>query len=283
MADTARMSALRQLSARLPVANQRVATGMQAARDLQLQKTVGTAPTAAPVQQTAAAIGGQQAAQAGQTQLAQVEQQAGQQQQIAFLGGQANQQANQATMFGLQQGARQQEMQNAQRLAGISEEAKQTIFDQRKQFAKDEMGRTFLNERQLADYAKLKSKSDQDYQNYAQTADQVHQKSQMLNEAAYRKLTQSLENDYELQKMGLDQNQILELHQLKKQAEISQQKARAKAANNRTMWSAGLGVAGAATGAVLVPGVGGPVGAMVGAQLGSAVGNYVGSQQSTGV
>lgn len=276
MADTARLSALRQLSANLPVANRRIAAGLQASRDLQLQRAVGSAPAAGNIPVSAAQLGGVQAAQAGQAQLAQTEQQVGQQQQVAQLGAQEQQRAGQQGIFEQQQATREQQMDNVQRLASLSEGAKKEIYDSRLQFAKDQMGRAYFNERQLADYARTSARSDQDFQNYAQQSEQLHQKKQSLMQSAYNKLAQTLSNEAELRELGLNQQQVLELQRLQKDAQIAQQKAAAKANNTRSMWAAGGAIVGGVAGAVF----GGPAGAAIGMQAGSALGGYAGGEQA---
>jgi hypothetical protein len=63
--ETTRMRALRNLSQQLPVANQAIADGQQAARDMQVQQAVAKAPAAAPIATTAQTTGAAVAQSAG--------------------------------------------------------------------------------------------------------------------------------------------------------------------------------------------------------------------------
>ncbi len=298
MADTPRMSALKQLSASLPVANQRVATQQRAARDLQLQQAVQQATPAGATTQAAQNTGTAMAAQAGAQQVANTQQGIQQQGQVAQLGQQAEAQGQQARVAGLQSGAREQQMTNEQKFASISEQAKREMFDSRKQFAQDEMGRKFGNERQLADYAALKAKDAQQWADYQQKTEHLYaRKSQML-QTAQAKLAQQLEHENKLinqlqdqaTKKGIgerERNQILQVTEQKlKQREalrvgqIELQKAMDKqaadAANRQAMWQGAGTIVGAVVGAVASGG--NPAGAQAGASLGGSAGTLASSQ-----
>lgn len=285
------MSALKQLSASLPVANSQVASQQQAARDMQLQTAVQkaspTTNTAAAAQQTGAAV----AQQAGDQQVEATKAGMTQQTQVGQLGQQATAAANAAEVAGLQSGSREAQIDNVQKLAAVSEEAKQEMYDSRRQFAEDELGRKFTNDRQLSDYARLRSKTDQDWADYQQRTEQLYQrKNQMLN-TAYTKLATQLEYENrainqlqdQLGKKDLTQDQqdaqraILQKRLTQKQelerasAELQKSMARdkAKAANRQAMFQAGGTIVGAAVGTAF----GGPVGGAIGASAGGAVGS----------
>ena len=283
MADTPRMQALKKLSAQMPVANQRIAQGLQASRDLQLQQAVGRAPATTAIQPAASQLGGAMAAQAGQQQLAMAEQGMQQQGQVAQAGLEEQRRAAEQRLGGQREAGREQELQNAHKFAQISEQAKREIFDQRMQFSKDDMGRTFFNERQLADYAALKARNEEAFKNYAQQADQLHQRKMQMLQAAQDKLEEAMKNKYLLERQGMDNQQLLELAQLEKAAKEEQIRAKKRAANKNAAWTAGGQIVGAVAGGIvgsLAPGAGTAVGASVGAQLGGGLGSAVGSAQS---
>lgn len=271
--DTPRMSALKQLSQNLPVANSRIAQGQAAARDMQVQSAVARQPVAAPITQTAQQTGAAAAQQTG-AQMVQGAQQGIQQQgQVAQVGLQQAGQAADARVAGSQMSAAEQKMDNVERLAALDESAKQELFDANMQFQRDESGRALFNETQLADYARLKAGSDEEFKKYAQDAEQSTQRNLQAMETAYRIVNADMEQQYAEAKQRGDQEMMQRVQKAKQEAEARMKKEKARAANKQAMWSAGAGVAGGAAGAVF----GGPTGAMVGAQAGSAIGGLIGN------
>jgi len=276
--ETNRLQALKNLAANIPVANSRVAAGQQAARDLQLQKAVAAAPAGTGAK-AAQGIGEQQAQTAGQQMIQNAQQGIQQTGQVGQLGLAEQARQNQSTAFGEQMGAQQQAMDNTQRLANISEKAKQDLYDKQMQFQKDENGRTVFNAIQMADYAATTAQSQQQYQNYAQQAQDLNQKNLEVMQTAYENVIEDLNNKYEAAKQQGDQDTMREVAQKKHDADVAMQDAKNKAANNSAAWSAGGTIIGAVAGAV----IGGPAGAMVGASAGGALGtiagNTIGAQQ----
>jgi hypothetical protein len=288
MADTPRMSALKQISNSLPVANKKVATQQQAARDLSLQQAIGKAPataaTPAMAQQTGAAI----AQQAGQQQVANVQTGLEQQSAVGQLGQQAVAQQASADIASLKQGSAEQQLSNEQKFAQISEAAKQEMFDKRKQFAEDQLGQKFSNDRQMADYVRLNAKSEQDWLDYQQKTDQLYKRKSQMLDSAFKKVAQQLESTDQILNQLKDQALKKDLssrekHNAKKlyeqklkernalrQGQIDLQKSLAKeqadAANRQAMFQGVGTIAGAGVGFL----AGGPAGAAVGASLGGA-------------
>lgn len=186
-------STLGQMSSQVPVANQRLAAQQKAARDMQLQAAVGAAKPAQATAQTAQQMGTAMAQQAGTAQVAQVGQQAQAQQQISGLAQQVQQLNDTKALNDQRLGLGQQQFEGAQQLAQISEQAKQEMYDSRRQFQQNEQGRTFSNERQLADYAKLRAGTDEQFQNYVQSTAQLEQRKTDLLQAAYNKTAEQLQ------------------------------------------------------------------------------------------
>lgn len=277
-----RLLALQNLAGQLPVANSRIAQGQQAARDMQLQAAVAKAPASSSNITRSAQDTGAQVAQNVGTQMVQnAQQQIQQQGQVGQLGNQEQQQINQAQVFGLQQGAREQAMDNVQKLASISQEAKQELYDQTMQLQKDEAGRTFFNERQLADYARLNAQSDEDFKNKAQQAEQVSKRNLQAMETAYNLVQEDLNQRYDLAKQRQDQATMKQIQEMKIAADRQMTKERNRAANNAAAWQAGGTIVGAVAGSFIpIPGVGTAAGAMMGASLGGAAGGIIGSQTS---
>lgn len=271
---TPRMKALQNLSSALPVTNQRVAQGQAAARDIQLQQAVQKAPPKANITQAAQQTGASSAQQTSQQLVERAGQQIQQQGQIGQLGAQEQGRAADAKTFGLSQGAKEEAMGNVQKLAQISEEAKQEVYDQQMSFEKDEAGRALFNDRQLADYAKLNAQDDEQYKNYAQQSDQLSKRKLQAMEHASNVVNADLNQRYMEAKQKGDQKTMLEVNQIKKDMEEKIQKERNKAANRQAAWTAGGAIIGGVAGAIF----GGPAGAAAGASVGSAAGGMIGSQ-----
>ena len=281
--QTNKLTALQNLQGQLPVASQRVAQGIQAARDIQLQQAVAKAPTGAAIapaaQQTAAAAvqqTGQQQAQAAQ----QMVQQAGQVGQLQ-LGEQKM--SGQQAVFGAQQAAEKQELDNVQRLSQLDMNAKKELYDNEISFKRDEAGRTLFNQRQLADYAKQNAVSDEQFKNYAQQAEQVSKRNLQAMESAYNIITENLKQEWAVAEQNKDQAAKKQIQEIQIELQKRMAKARARAANNMGAWTAGgtvVGaVAGGVAGSIIAPGAGTAAGAAAGASTGGALGSYIGSQQ----
>ena len=281
--QTNKLTALQNLQGQLPVASQRVAQGIQAARDIQLQQAVAKAPTGAAIapaaQQTAAAAvqqTGQQQAQAAQ----QMVQQAGQVGQLQ-LGEQKM--SGQQVVFGAQQAAEKQELDNVQRLSQLDMNAKKELYDNEISFKRDEAGRTLFNQRQLADYVKQNAVSDEQFKNYAQQAEQISKRNLQAMESAYNIIAENLKQQWAVAEQNKDQAAQKQIQEIKIELEKRMAKARARAANNMGAWTAGgtvVGaVAGGVAGSIIAPGAGTAAGAAAGASIGGALGSYAGSQQ----
>lgn len=280
--QTPRMMALQNLQNQLPAASQKIASGIQAARDIQLQQAVARAPTGAAIapaaQQTAAAATAQTGAQ--QVDAAkQMVQQAGQLGQLK-LGEQ--QMAAQQKVAQQQQAARQQEITNAERLGRLDLAAKKELYDSEIQFKKDETGRTLFNERQLADYAIRNARSEEEFKKYAQDAQILAKRDLQATETAFNLIMEDLKQRWSLAEQRQDQAAKEEIARIEKEARLAMEKKRAKAASKAGMWQAGGMIVGAGLGAVAAVYTGGAInpatGAMVGAQVGGGLGSLAGSQ-----
>lgn len=220
--ETPRMRALRQLSSQLPVANQQVAAGQQAARDIQLQQAVKQSRPGQAVASTAQQLGSAMQAQAGQQMVETAKQNLQNQGQLAQSAVAEQKQQAGAEVSSAGQGLEQQKQDQLSRFANLSASAKQEMFDSRVQFQRDQNGKTLLNERQLADYAKMKAQSDQDFQNYAQKSDQLSRRKLATMQAVQAQLEQGLKQDqaeYQqlqdaISKGGMTANQMVAAKQI---------------------------------------------------------------------
>jgi hypothetical protein len=269
---TTRAQKLQKLSLSLPQKNQQLAQGQQQARQIQLQEQIKQAnPYGGP--QVAQQMGAQQAQQAGKIQLE--SQQKGQQQSqmIGQMG--LEQQARAQRETGAQQqlalGANQRDTAN--RLAGLSSGLENQLLNDQLQFQRDQAGQTVMNDRQLMDYAALKSRNAEEYSEYAQAANQMAQREIQLLEASYRKISQALNQNYIKKGKPLDQALRKELAEKKQATEKAIQKKKNAAANRSAMFRAGGAILGAVVGTIAAPGAGTAAGATAGASIGEGLGS----------
>jgi hypothetical protein len=265
--QTLRMAALQNLQKQLPVASQKVASGIQAARDIQLQQAVAKAPTGAAIapaaQQTAAAATTQTGTQ--QVEAAkQMVKQAGQLGQLQLGEQQLTAQQKAAQQ---QQAARQQEMTNVEKLGRLDMAAKQKLYDKEMQFKKDKAGRTLFNERQLADYAIRNARSEEDFKNYAQTAELVGRRKIQAMEAAYKVIEEDLKQQWSIAEQQKDQAAKERIIQIRRDIEARIQREKDRAANNNAMWSSGITTAAIVAGTLVID----PTGGLVAGQVAQGV------------
>lgn len=267
MADTARLRALQNLSSALPVANAKVAAGQNSARQMQIQNAVKAAP-AGSITGNAQATGQAVAEQAGAQAVPAAQQNVAQQGQVAQVGLQEQNTANQAQVQSLRQGGREQQIDAAEKLGQLDSKLKQDIYDRNMKFERDELGRATLNETQTADYVRLNAKSDDEYKNYAQQAQQANDRNLQMMEVAYKKIVEDLDFRYQKAKQAGDQQTMKDVENMRNETEARMSREKARAANSAAAWTAGGMIVGGVAGAV----IGGPAGAQAGAGVGGALG-----------
>jgi F0F1-type ATP synthase assembly protein I len=194
-------------------------------------------------------------------------------QQQGQVAGALQQEKSQEIQSGLQQ--RQQASKTRLRsitnqIGALSNNLKQDIFDKQTQFQKDELGRTYWNDRQLADWKIKEAKSDEELAEFEQNIAQEFEKKMAVLQASERSIRQRLEQ--EMQKSDQDQDQELKqrLENAVMELERKQQKAQARAAQNAMIMSAAGTVVGAGVG--FVASGFNPAGAVVGASVGGGLG-----------
>jgi hypothetical protein len=277
-----RLEQLKALSQQLPVANQQIAQQQQAARTIQMQQQLGQAGVGAGVRQ-AQAVGAQQVGQAGQQAVQNAQQAAAQQGQVAKLG--ASEQASQASqVLAAKQLSLQDESRKLDRqVAQLGEDKKNELFDNRLKFNYDKAGQSYMNERQLSDWARLSARNEEEYKNYAQQMDQIATKELEILRVAHAKLSQSLEGAYAGRAQEMDQATNKRIVQAKADLEREIREKQAKSAANAAKWQAGGTIVGAVAGGVIgsvVPGAGTAVGVAAGGAVGGGVGSMVGASQA---
>jgi hypothetical protein len=240
------------------------ATGQLQTQIQQAAQSGGPAPKTEQIQKLAGEVATTQAQPVLQAQQAAAEQ-AAQSQKL-----QANQERLgkvrkiQETRQVLQEKGRE----NEQRLFNLSATLKAELYDNQMKFQKDELGRTLLNERQLADWAIMRAKNEEDLQKYEQITQQTLQKKEMLLNHAWKMLEQQLESQFARAEQEKDFEQKKMLYQMKKEFEEKKRRMLAEEAGKAALWKTGGAIVGGVIGAYF----GGPAGAMAGASAGSAAG-----------
>ena len=276
-----RIQNLNKLAAAIPMANQQIASGMQQARETQLQQTIGQmTPEQAATPRLAQSMGAQQAAQASAIQL-------GAQQKTQQSAVVAGQQAivqdkiqKQQELFTRSQALSQKNRYLENELARISQSAKDKLLDQQLSFKRDELGRTIWNERQLADYKIATAKDEEDFRNYQQEASNLSERRMKMLTMAQRKLEQVLEQGYISTNQKLDQASRLKIVETVAALKRKQARESARQSSNMGMWAGAGTVVGAVAGAMIAGPGGYAAGAAVGAQIGQGVGTAAGAQNT---
>lgn len=156
-----------------------------------------------------------------------------------------------------------------ERLSALGEDVKDKLLDSRIRFERDQDGRKFSNERQLADYAAANARTDIEFQQKMRDMQEVAERKILMMEIAYRKLEQAERQGFMKEDQRLDFESTRALAQRKAALEKKIRKEQAKARNNM-MIAQGIGtVVGAAAGS-FVPG-GTAAGAVIGGSLGTAI------------
>lgn len=268
------MPALDAIMGNMPVANQKRQQQAQAATDLQLQQAVKAVPPKAATPQVAQTLGAAAQQNVGQQMIETAKQNMQTAQQVGQVGLDQKQQELTTSIEALRRGQDTTQLADEKAFADLSEDAKREMFDGRMEFQRDEMGRTFMNERQLADYAVTHARDEQQLQNYMQSANQLHDRKIQMLEAGQAKIDQELKFQNSLSEQKQDQALKQRLLTSKRQLEDKIAREKADRANRAGKFSAVGGIVGGVVGAV----VGGPAGAAVGYSAGSALGGMAASQ-----
>jgi len=160
-------------------------------------------------------------------------------------------------------------------LAKLGGDLKQQLFDSRLQFERDELGRKFSNDRQMADWAIVSAKSKEDLMNKMQSIQQAQQKELVMLKAAHARLTQALQQGFADEQRELDQASKARMIQAKADLEKKMQEKEAAAARMGNI------ISGVASGAMAGASVGGFYGAIIGGAAGGVAAAGA-NKQSTG-
>jgi hypothetical protein len=159
-------------------------------------------------------------------------------------------------------------LRDAHVLDSLQAGAKQQLVDAKIQFSRDAQGRKLMSESQMQDWMLTKAKSEEDWKNYAQRSQQLHDRKIMLLQAAKNKIEQAEQESYQILNQKTRQNTQEDLARYKADVEKKVAKAKQTSANNSAIIGGVFTVAGAVVGSI-VPGAGTAAGAMVGGALGA--------------
>lgn len=269
----ARIQQLNKLAGSIPVVNNNIAQGMQAARQTQLQQAIaGLAPGQAGTTQLAQQLGAQQAQQAGAIQVQTAQKTAQQTAQVGQMALQEDRMQKNQELFTRQQALSQRNRGLTNQLAQLDTRLKDQLIDQQLSFKQDEFGRTIWNERQLADFAILQAKTQVDLDKFEQTMEQQSRRRLQIMSAVQAKLKQTLEQNYMRQGQELDQQTRQYIAQMARQAREKEAAERSRRNSFGAILQGGLTVAGAAAGWMIA----GPAGGMAAQALGASIGAQVG-------
>ncbi len=156
-------------------------------------------------------------------------------------------------------------------LAKLGRDVKDRLFTDRLTFERDEAGRKFANERQLADYTVLSARSADELRDKLQTVQQAQQRKEYMVEHAIELVANDLDRRLKQAEQERDQEskaRILEWQRVLKEEKAARER---KAGVMQNVIQGAVG--GAAAGAPIAP----PWGAIVGGVIGAGAG-YAASQ-----
>jgi hypothetical protein len=235
-----------------------------AAANIQAKQAMKTAPAG---YQAASQLGATTAANKGQAMIEQASKAATTDTRLAEVGLAEKGMNERAELSGLERGLRQRRESNLDRVAKLGSEIQDRILTSRLKFQTDQAGQKYLNERQLADFAIMKIKSDEEFADLSQQVQQDTERKLAMMEVAQKKIQQILSNKHLQEQLGLDFEAKKELAEMARAHEKAMAKAKNDAANKAAMWGAAGTVVGAGLGSL-----GGPAGAMAGGAIGGGLG-----------
>jgi hypothetical protein len=165
---------------------------------------------------------------------------------------------------------------NERRLSAISKGADKQLLSAEKEFKFDSMGRKMLSERQLADWYTTRAATEEDWANYQQASEQMHERRMLVLTASYNKILQMEKQAYAAGAAALDRDTQTAIARAKADLSRKLEDQRKKAANSSVMISA-LGTVGTVAGGIVGTIVGkspmaGAAGAAAGGMVGTAAG-----------
>lgn len=159
------------------------------------------------------------------------------------------------------------QLQQQEDLAAIDQNLKDAIFGARQTFKMDQGRQQLSNEIQLADFAMMTAKNEDEALNKLQSIQHAHDMKINILEQAYKTISQQIESESAIQRNRLDNEQVEQLAQMK--AKLKKDLARSK--KTAALAAGMLSAAGMIAGTMM----GGPVVGAAGAAVGSAAGTGI--------
>lgn len=131
-------------------------------------------------------------------------------------------------------------------LSRIGGDVKQQILDSRLAFDRDERGRKFNNERQLADYLAANARDEIEFQERMQMTMQAHKKKMQVLEVAFKDIERQLRQEMQTSEAEKNYEHQVELAAMKAALENEIQREENAAKNRGAIWNAASSMAGQA-------------------------------------
>lgn len=138
----------------------------------------------------------------------------------------------------------QQQLKNEVTITALNSVAANRVYQEQIKFAKDESGRTFLNQTQLSDWAVMNAKSAEQLKEYEQDINQALERKRLILEAASQKILQKMEQDFAQADQEKRQQLMIQMREFKAAADKAKADAKAKASSTATIISAASTVVG---------------------------------------
>jgi hypothetical protein len=155
-------------------------------------------------------------------------------------------------------------------LAKLGRDVKDRLFTDRLAFERDEQGRKFANERQLADYTIATVRSDDELKDKVQQVQQVQQRKEYMVDRAFQVINDQLTRQLAKAEQARDQVAARRIADIQSRIKKEEERRAREAGTMGNVVSGAVGGAGA--GAMF-----GPWGALIGGVLGAGAG-YMASQ-----
>jgi hypothetical protein len=256
------------MKARMPVANESVAAGVNSANLMKMQQLAGQAPQSTDAAQVATA-GAQIASAAGQAQLGKTAAAIQQPIQAAQNVVAARRSDAQAAAAGRELAVAAAQTGNELKLAQMDSELKREMVDARARFATDESGRLVLNASQLADLAVSKARSREELEGKLQSMEQVSKRKLQATELMYKRAMQDLDFRTQQAIQSGNQQAAQSIAAYKNQIAAAFQAEVAEAQNKAMLIQTIFGIGGAVIGGLSTMS---PMGAAFGYSAGTGAG-----------
>jgi len=217
--------------------------------------------------------------QAGEKLVGQAQQAAGTEVAVGQAKLQEQQQSVEADLFRREEAMKQTVHGQEMELKRLSSSLAQQLHEDTTQFRRDDLGRAYLNEKQLSDYAVLHAKNQEELEQFAQVQGQLHEQRMQLLKVSYAQIEQALKQTTDRlmqdERIQFDAEQQKELQQQQlylANAKRALQEKMAQQQREAAQAAAGWGILTSAMQGAAAGAPGGIWGVVGGAVVGAGVG-----------